>query len=364
MQKSTTLEKKGDLPFPKVNVLRVEAGTVTDGAHIFLSNIRGEQGLRDTKPDGIRDVTNLYRNQVLLEMYLESRRLSPKTRQGFSEAISSFSEIVAVPLEEAGRPEFEAWFRYECARGLAASTILLYTRRLGQLLRFALMSQGLSKREAKTTAAAAMAGVPIEDLRREEQRLSSLRDMLVRPEEFEALITTARHPRVRALIWVLRESACRKGELISLRIRDLGFEPTHAEIRVLGKTGERTIPLVDSVWSLRAWLDVHPDPRPSAPLFATTWKGEVRRMNERTPNNELRELCRRAGVRNITPLMLRHTRLTDLARAGLGEYQLKSFAGWAPDSKMAARYIHLSGRDHIDAILRVEGVKEEEAEAR
>jgi hypothetical protein len=54
--------------------------------------------------------------------------------------------------------------------------------------------------------------------------------------------------------------------------------------------------------------------------------------------------------------MIRHTKLTELARAGVGEYVLKRFAGWTPNSKMAAKYIHLSGQDHIPAILRLEGV--------
>ena len=116
------------------------------------------------------------------------------------------------------------------------------------------------------------------------------------------------------------------------------------------------MPLVRSVPALTEWLDAHPRPRPGAPLFATVWRGQVGWMSESAPNKLMDRLCTRAGVRHIRPHMWRHTRLTEWARAGVGEYMLKSLAGWTPDSRMAAKYIHLSGRDHIPAVLRLEGV--------
>ena len=82
----------------------------------------------------------------------------------------------------------------------------------------------------------------------------------------------------------------------------------------------------------------------------------VRFMEESAPNKLMDRLCLRAGVRHIRPHMWRHTRLTEWARAGVGEYMLKSLAGWTPDSRMASKYIHLSGRDHVPAVLRLEGV--------
>lgn len=312
-----------------------------------------EEGSTFIKPIG--EVEMLYKNQVLLEKFLESRRLSRKTRINYLMSLSCFSKIVG-SIEDSGRREFEEWYRRVDSGGYKASTILLYTSHLSQLLRFALMSRGLSRREIEDRVAVAMEGVPLEDLRREESR-SPYRDKLVSDEEFEALMEAARHPRVKALVSVLRESGCRKGEVLSLRIRHIEFLPTHVEIKVLGKTGERTIPLVRSLTHLRRWLDVHPDQRKGSPLFATMINGEVKRMGKDTPNHILKDLCDRAGVRHIYPHMLRHTRLTELARAGLGEYQLKSFAGWSPSSNMAARYIHLTGRAHVDAILRVEGVR-------
>jgi integrase len=239
---------------------------------------------------------------------------------------------------------------------LAASTVLLYAVRLRELLEHALGGRGLGPREARERARRAMAAVPWADLRREARRHLKGREALVSPGELEALMEEARHPRSRALIAVLHESACRKGEILGLRVRDVVDAGTHLELRVLGKTGERVVPLVTSRPDLEAWLEAHPDPRPSAPLFATGVRGAPRRLHVNTPNKLLKDLCRKAGLRHVTPHMMRHTRLTELARAGVGEYVLKSFAGWTPDSKMAARYVHLSGRDHVPAILRLVGV--------
>ncbi|RLI09932.1 hypothetical protein DRO42_02920 [Candidatus Bathyarchaeota archaeon] len=304
-------------------------------------------------------------NQVLLETYLSSRRLSPGSKNIYTSALKSWDERTGVPLARLNAGKLELWYRSLTESRFSASTIITYAQKLRILYRFALQREGrLGRREARSAAAEAFEAIPLADLRREEKKEKNDRDRLVLPEEFEALMRTAKHPRVKALIAVLYESGCRKGEILGLRIRDLVFGEAYAEIRIKGKTGERTIPLVYSVPYLRAWLQVHPDRAPLNPLFATVINGEIREMNPSSPNFILKELSQKAGlVRIIHPHMLRHTRLTELARSGLGEYQLKSFAGWTPDSRMAARYIHLAGRDHVAAVLEAQGVPVEAVRA-
>ena len=331
-----------------------------------LSSAGPEQGLEKIDRKGSEGALSLFRNQSLLERYLSGRRLAKTTRDSYGTSLKSFNDLVGVPLEEAGRHDLEEWFARASSKGLAASSIHLYAYRLRNLLEYALVARGLNRRDAVIRLGEAMEGVPLLDLRREMRLRQPGREKLVRPHEVSALMNTAKHPRTQALIAVLFESGCRKGELVGLRVGDVSFGKNYAEIRVLGKTGERTIPLVRSIKYLKAWMEAHPDPRPNAPLFATIVSGSIRRMSIKTPNRLLYDLCERADLRRITPHMLRHTRLTELARKGLGDYQLKSFAGWTPDSKMAARYIHLSGRAHIPAVLAADGLiskhDEEEAE--
>jgi len=292
----------------------------------------------------------------LLDRFLSSRRVSDSTETLYACALATWSELGGAPLEEAGRDDLEDWFRHVDARGLKASTIFTYATKLRVLLAYSYVRRGVGKRMATARAADVLDGVPMEDLQREVRRLELDLDMLLSLEELGALIRTSRHPRARAFITVAYETACRKGELLGARVRDVRIGDHYTELRVTGKTGLRVLPLVRSVPALEAWLDVHPDPRPRAPLFATVWRGEIRGMEEHTPNTLLRDLCRRADLRHLHPHQLRHTRLTELAAAGVGEYVLKSFAGWTPNSNQAARYIHLSGRAHMRAILRTEGV--------
>ena len=298
----------------------------------------------------------VYRNEELLRRFLSSRRLRPATQNTYRDALRTFSKFACAPLEGAGRDELEEWYRRADDRGLAASSIILYAGRLRKLLEFAGLGRGLSKVRARAEAMLTLERVPMEDLHREVRLYERWLDKLLTPNELGALIREAEHLRARALIPVAYETACRKGELLGARIRDLSIGGEYSTIRVFGKTGQRTLSLVRSVPSLEAWLDVHPDPRPGAPLFATVVAGQVRQMESHTPNRLMRDLGERAGIRHTYPHMLRHTRLTELAAAGVGEYVLKSFAGWTPDSRMAARYIHFSGRTHIPAILRLEGI--------
>ena len=298
----------------------------------------------------------LSRNEQLLSRFLASRRLRLGTREGYRDALLSFSRLAGAPLEGAGRDELEEWYHEADGLGLAASSILLYAGRLRKLLEFAGLGRGLSRVRAQAMAMLALEGVPREDLRREVKLYERWLDKLLTIGELGGLVREARHPRTRAFIPVAYEMGCRKGELLGARIRDVTIGRGYSTIRVWGKTGQRTLPLVRSVPALEAWLDVHPDPRASAPIFATAKKGQVSRLHKKTPNRLLKRVSRRAGLRHLYPNQLRHTRLTELAAAGVGEYVLKSFAGWTPDSKMAARYIHFSGRTHIPAILRLEGV--------
>ena len=61
---------------------------------------------------------------------------------------------------------------------------------------------------------------------------------------------------------ISRDSSCRPHELLKIRIKDIVFkmvgERQYAEILVNGKTGQRSIPLINSIPYLKDWLDDHP----------------------------------------------------------------------------------------------------------
>ncbi len=54
--------------------------------------------------------------------------------------------------------------------------------------------------------------------------------------------------------------------------------------------------------------------------------------------------------------MLRHSRATQLASI-MSDAQLKNYLGWTQSSKMAGIYVHMSGKDADDAILRANNIQ-------
>ena len=194
-------------------------------------------------------------------------------------------------------------------------------------------------------------------------------------EDAKKMIEAAEHPRDKALIASLYESGCRVGEIAALRIGDINFDQYGAHIVVKGKTGSRRIRLVFSAPILASWINVHPQKdRPGAPLWVvvgTTKKfaKENERGNEKYGRDwsyelkygaiasMIRRVAKKAGIeKKVNPHAWRHARATFLANK-LTEQQLKHLFGWGQSSRMAATYVHLSGRDVDDALLAVYGMK-------
>jgi ribosomal protein L37E len=68
-------------------------------------------------------------------------------------------------------------------------------------------------------------------------------------------------------------------------------------------------------------------------------------------------IARRAGIsKKVNPHNFRHSRASYLANF-LTEAQMKEHFGWMQDSKMAAIYVHLSGRNVDSALLKVYGIE-------
>ena len=158
---------------------------------------------------------------------LRARRLSGSSRDGYRAALSSFGDHVEVPLGLAGELDLRAWYRRVNSRGFAASTIALYAYYIENLLRYALRRRGLSRSEAGARTEAIMEGVPLADLRRE----MKFRESLILPHEFSVLWEATGSPRMRAFIAVDYDSACRKGELLTARIKNLTHRREYSELR-------------------------------------------------------------------------------------------------------------------------------------
>lgn len=214
-------------------------------------------------------------------------------------------------------------------------------------------------------------------------------------EAIEKIINECKNDRDKAMYKLLYEGGLRAGELMSLQIQDLKFSDKGVKVRVNGKTGGRTVLVVESERYLRNWLEKHPfSDRPKAPLWT-----KIQRTEGKTPEEaklgydhmrlNLKEKSIEAEVRtyqdgwkkdqdgnfkrdengekipnmetDVYPHLFRHSRATHLATE-LTEAAMKEYFGWTQNSDMPQVYIHLSGRDIDNEIMKIYGVEAEEEE--
>lgn len=187
------------------------------------------------------------------------------------------------------------------------------------------------------------------------------------PEEFLTkdevlkLVDVASHPRNKAFIFTLYESSCRIGEILTLKRKHVRFDNYGAILIVSGKTGMRRVRVIGAAPYLFTWINHHPDSGdPNAYLWPSLKSENNKCLSYGAVLFLLQVLKKKAKIKKrINPHSFRHAHLTELARCGLNEAQLKAHAGWVQGSGMAGIYIHLSGKDTDDAILAANGIKKD-----
>lgn len=183
-------------------------------------------------------------------------------------------------------------------------------------------------------------------------------DMLTECEVVE-LIGAATNKRDKALIALLWDIGARIGEVGTLRIRHVSFDDIGAVINVSGKTGPRRVRAVYSVSYLKEWISEHQgNDNPNSPLWFkfNSSDNQLTMLRYDAIRMQLIKIARRAGItKNIHPHLFRHSRATYMANF-LTEAQMNAYFGWVQGSDMPAVYVHLSGRDVDDAVLKANGV--------
>jgi len=198
-------------------------------------------------------------------------------------------------------------------------------------------------------------------IKHREPKNHTLPEQLITEEEIKQLIAATDTPRDRALISLLYESGARISELILMQLKHVEFvDDNLSRILLDGKTGPRKVPIVNSTKHLRTWLSFHPlRDNPNAYLWTKLiLRQEQGRTKEEPISYEgvrmlLQKLFAKSGIKKeCNPHLFRHSRATFLSKH-LTEAQLKQFFGWTQSSDMAARYVHLSGRDLDSALLKI-----------
>ena len=187
-------------------------------------------------------------------------------------------------------------------------------------------------------------------------------DILTR-EEIEKLIDSCLSTRDRAIIATFYESGARKGELLAVQLKHVTFDENGAILNIQkGKTGSRRVMLLLASSYLKQWIDTHPLKNdPDAYIFCS-FNSPFGLISLVGLANQLHKIASRAGIqpKRVYPHAFRHARATHLAEQ-LPEQLLKEYLGWTKSSTMASVYVHMSGRDVDNAILKLHGIETEQA---
>lgn len=183
-----------------------------------------------------------------------------------------------------------------------------------------------------------------------------LPEELLTEEEVEKIIRTAGTVRNKALLSVLAESGARISEIGTMQIKHVSFEEYGARLNIHGKTGTRKILVVSSTPYLQAWLNQHPLNNDSE---AYLWYNPQDKLclSYARISAILKLATKRAGInKRVYPHLLRHSRATKMANI-MTEGAMKQYFGWTQASKVASIYVHMSGKDTDEAVLRANGIE-------
>jgi integrase/recombinase XerC len=166
------------------------------------------------------------------------------------------------------------------------------------------------------------------------------------PEEMSAVINAARtNPRDYAVVLLLAESGCRRGDIASLRLQDLDL--AHMCAYVVGK-GEKRRAIYfdhDAVEALAAWLRARPATENDR-VFVTA-KGEP--LSGQAVYQIAARRSREAGLeRTVNPHRFRHGVATALAAERLKPTAIQRYLGHSSIAT-TMRYIHATEEDMHEA---------------
>jgi site-specific recombinase XerD/ribosomal protein L40E len=193
-----------------------------------------------------------------------------------------------------------------------------------------------------------------------------LPEELLTEEDVHKMIEVAQNARDKALVAILFDSGCRIGEIGLLKIKDVNYDEYGAVLSVKGKTGARNVRIINSACYLSSWLNLHPNKDDKEAFVwvnvSNNHRGELTSYTR--IRCQLKVLAKKAGIKKkVNPHQFRHSRATEVANF-LTEFQMNQHFGWVQGSGMPATYVHLSGKNTDDALLKMNGlaVKKHEKE--
>jgi site-specific recombinase XerD len=174
-------------------------------------------------------------------------------------------------------------------------------------------------------------------------------------QEIQTLIKACNRKRDQLIIKILYETGMRKGEILGLRLEDMGDcgENEIAIVTRKNRNGARVKNNAQRVVNVSKELmqvyedyliEEYPDIEPDF-LLVNIWGGEIGEpMNYRSLNYLFQQLEKKTGI-HVYPHLFRHTHATELIKAGVNIYHISKRLGHGSISTTLNEYGHLTKED-------------------
>lgn len=179
---------------------------------------------------------------------------------------------------------------------------------------------------------------------------------LLTPDEIIQIVKACKRDADHALILTLYEGAFRIGEIGRLKWGDLKFDEYGVIANVSFKTDKpRYIRLVMALDYLSRWRSIYPGTPEGNSLVFVNRNGDP--LTHAQVSRQLDRIALRAGItKRVNPHVFRHSRITHLVCEGISESVIKAVAWGSQDSRMLKTYLHLTGQDVDNEMLRLYGI--------
>ena len=193
---------------------------------------------------------------------------------------------------------------------------------------------------------------------------------LITWEETLDLMRFCYNTRDKCILALLRDVGGRVEEtILRPKIMDLIKDEYGFKIRLIGKTGERTVRLTKSSPFMVEWLNNYPfKNEPEAPLFCVLSSRKFKIGKDRyvkkfgnplgyqTVLSFFKELKQRSDIKKpLHAHVFRHVSATDRALQGFQEKELRVIYGWSANSRMVDLYCNFDSEQVDEKILEKEG---------
>jgi integrase/DNA-binding protein H-NS len=199
------------------------------------------------------------------------------------------------------------------------------------------------------------------------------------------------NPRDRCYHAMEVDTGARPHELLKLRIKDVEFingdgdngsGGRYAKIVVNGKTGERALPLVDSIPYVTQWISNHPQGgnreaillpnlQTAKAIQASTMLKVYKNYrsyftsllsSENVPEEDKKKI-RNLLKKRWNPYVHRHSAITEKSGLLSSDAKLRQYAVWTPRSNMHYKYVHFGGGESMKDLLRIKGIIKDEKQS-